>query len=209
MASSIGTYAKKLFHNLPTYQSFQPFQHGQRALPAASKNSISQLRERNVDRANLRSEVRPPGKGFRAKSRKEVSPCMRRLFEDCLEQFSRPRQAQPEKLGPAQASQNRKMICYQKKWNAENKNLHVLIRQSKIKRKSIKNLKKAKIILNPYHNGICRLSSENILIFYTFSSYWQQHATFCKPSPRENLLCIQCTMQTTQALINKSKSSQA
>ena len=88
---------EKLFQNPPTYPSFQPFQHGQRALPAASKNSISQLRERNVDRANLRSEVRPPGEGFRAKSRKEVSPSMRRLFMDCLEQFSRPQTSSTRK----------------------------------------------------------------------------------------------------------------
>ena len=161
---------KKLFHNLPTYPSFQPFQHGQRALPAASKNSISQLRERNVDRANLRSEVRPPGKDFRAKSRKEVSPCMRRLFEDCLELFSRPQTSSTRKAWTGASITKQKMICYKKKSNAENKNLHVLIRQSKIKKKKYQKPKNPKIILNPYHNGICRLSSENILIFYTFSS---------------------------------------
>ena len=171
MASSIGTCAKKLFQNPPTYPSFQPFQHGQRALPAASKNSISQLRERNADRANLRPEVRPPGKGFRAKSRKEVSPCMRRLFEDCLEQFSRPQTSSTRKAWTGASITKQKMICYQKKSNAENKNLHVLIRQSKIKKKKYQKPKNPKIILNPYHNGICRLSSENILIFYTFSSY--------------------------------------
>ena len=95
VASSIGTCAKKLFQNPPTYPSFQPFQHEQRALPAASKNSISQLRERNVDRANLRSEVRPPGKGFRAKSRKEVS-----LHEKTVRGLSRTVQQTTDKLNP-------------------------------------------------------------------------------------------------------------
>ena len=148
MASSIGTCAKNYSR---IHQHMRLFSHSSMdsVLPAASKNSISQLRERNVDRANLRSEVRPPGKGFRAKSRKEVSPCMRRLFEDCLELFSRPQTSSTRKAWTGASITKQKMICYQKKSNAENKNLHVLIRQSRIKRKSIKNPKNSKLFSIP------------------------------------------------------------
>ena len=145
----------------------------QKMLVDSSRHNNTRIplpRERNADKANLQFEVRSPGNGFRAKLSREVS-----VQERTVRGLSRSAQQTTDMLNLKSLHQRKHHLTGKNNQQSEEvnaPNMYALIRQSKTKMKSIKNPKNLKIILSLYRNGICRLSSENILIFYTFSSCW-------------------------------------